>query len=179
MKPSQQPQTSDMINLLMQILQNQQWQMNQMMIIFMNFVCISSFTLTPSAVFITHITLVSLLSINNDWSYIKFPDPPLFNDDHNEYLVWKQKTLDKLLAEDWKYVKMGIQADYFWQHYINSCLDNNTAAKVLPWLDLNLNASMKKFWIFMDLQFKDNQLAEWTFSKLSSLRQKEEVWIYV
>ena len=31
----------------------------------------------------------------------------------------------------------------------------------------------------MNLQFKDNQLAEQTFSKLSSLRQKEEAQIYV
>ena len=38
---------------------------------------------------------------------------------------------------------------------------------------------MKEFWVFMNSQFKDNQLAEQALSKLSSLRQKEEVWIYV
>ena len=34
---------------------------------------------------------------------------------------------------------------------------------------------MKEFWVFMNSQFKDNQLAEQAFNKLSSLKQKEEV----
>ena len=38
---------------------------------------------------------------------------------------------------------------------------------------------MEEFWVFMDSQFKDNQFAKWALSKLSSLRQKEEVQIYV
>ena len=101
-----------MINLLMQMLQNQQQQMDQMMTTFMNFAHTFSFTLTPSAALITHTASVSSPSMNDDSSYIKFPDLLLFNGNCNEYLVWKQKTLDKLLAEDWKYVKMGIQADY-------------------------------------------------------------------
>ena len=117
--------------------------------------------------------------MNDDLSYIKFPDLLLFNSDCNEYLVWKQKIFDKLLTEDQKYVKMGIQADYFQQHYINSCLNNSTAVKMLPWLNLNPNASMKEFWAFINLQFKDNQLAEQALSKLSSLRQKEKAQIYV
>ena len=52
--------------------------------------------------------------MNNDLLYIKFPDLLLFNGDCNEYLIWKWKIFDKLLAEDWKYVKMGIQVDYLW-----------------------------------------------------------------
>ena len=74
---------------------------------------------------------------------------------------------------------MGIQADYLWQHYINSHLNNSTAAKVLPWLDLNPNASMKEFWAFINSQFKNNQLAKQAFSKLSSLKQKGEAQIYI
>ena len=70
------------------------------MTIFMNFVCTFSFTPTPSAVLITHNALVLSPLINNDLLYIKFPDLLLFNDDCNEYLMWKQKTLDKLLIED-------------------------------------------------------------------------------
>ena len=97
-----------MMNLLMQMLQNQQQQMNQMMTIFMNFAYTSSPTLTPLTAFITHITSVSSSLMNDDSLYIKFPDPLLFNDNCNEYLMWKQKTLNKLLAEDWKYVKMEI-----------------------------------------------------------------------
>ena len=113
------------------MLQNQQWQMNQMMMIFMNFVYTSLPTSTPSlAVPTTQTAPVS--SVNDKSLYIKFPDPPLFNDDCNEYLAWKWKTFDKLLAEDWKYAKMGTQADYLWQHYVNSQLNNSTAAKVLP-----------------------------------------------
>ena len=69
---------------------------------------------------------------------------------------------------------MEIQADYFQQHYINSQLNNSTVIKVLFWLNLNLSASMEKFWAFIDSQFKDNQLAEQALSKLSSLRQKEK-----
>ena len=159
-----------MMNLLMQMLQNQQWQMNQMMTIFMNFACTSSPTLTPSTVSITHTAPVPSPLINNNLSYIKFLNLLLFNGNYNEYLVWKWKILDKLLAEDQKYVKMGIQADYLWQHYINNCLDNSTAVKVLFWLNLNSNASMEEFWAFMNLQFKDNQLVEWALSKLSSLK---------
>ena len=75
------------MNLLMQMLQNQQQQINQMMTIFMNFVCTFSPTLTPSAVLITHTAPVSSSSMNDDSSYIKFPDPLLFNSDHNEYLI--------------------------------------------------------------------------------------------
>ena len=142
---------------------------------FMNFTHTFSPTPTPSPA----ATTTQTASVNDDSLYIKFPDPPLFNGDCNEYLVWKWKTFDKLLAENWKYVKMGIQADYLWQHYINSHLDNSTAVKVLPWLDLNLNVSMEEFWAFMNSQFKDNQLAEQALSKLSSLRQKEEAWTYV
>ena len=111
-EPSQQPQTSDMTNLLMQMLQNQQQQMNQMMTIFMNFAHTSSPTPTPPAALTTHTAPVPPPPMNDDLSYIKFPDLSLFNGNHNKYLVWKWKTLDKLLAEDWKYVKMGIQADY-------------------------------------------------------------------
>ena len=44
--------------------------------------------------------------MNNNSLYIKFPNPPLFNGDHNKYLTWKQKILNKLLAEDQKYAKM-------------------------------------------------------------------------
>ena len=127
------------------MLQNQQQQMNQMMMTFMNFAHIPSPILTPSTALTTHTASVSSPPINDDSSYIKFLDPLLFNDDCNEYLVWKWKTLDKLLAENWKYVKMGIQVDYLWQHYINNHLNNNTAAKVLPWLNLNPNASMEEF----------------------------------
>ena len=105
--------------------------MNQMMMMFMNFAHIFSSISTPSAVLTTHTASVLSSSMNNDLSYIKFPDPLLFNSNCNEYLVWKWKTLDKLLAEDWKYVKMGIQADYLWQHYINSHLNNNITVKVL------------------------------------------------
>ena len=89
MKPFQQLQTSDMMNLLMQMLQNQQQQMNQMMTIFMNFVCTFSSTSTPSAALITHNAPVSLSLMNNDLSYIKFPNLLLFNGNHNEYLMWK------------------------------------------------------------------------------------------
>ena len=138
------------------MLQNQQWQINQMMMIFMNFVYTSLPTSTPSAALITHTTPVSLLSMNNDLSYIKFLNPSLFNGNHNKYLAWKQKTLNKLLTKNQKYVKMEIQTDYLQQHYINSYLNNNTAAKVLPWLNLNPNTSMKEFWVFINLQFKDN-----------------------
>ena len=161
------------------MLQNQQWQMNQMMTTFMNFVCTPSPTPTPSAAPTTHTAPVSSSLMNDDLLYIKFPDLLLFNNDCNKYLVWKWKILNKLLAEDWKYVKMGIQTDYFQQHYINNCLNNSTAIKVLPWLNLNSNVSMKEFWAFMNSQFKDNQLAEQAFSKLSSLRQKKEAQIYV
>ena len=150
-----------------------------MMMIFMNFVCTSSSTPTPSAALITHITLVSLPSMNDDLSYIKFPDLLLFNNEHNKYLVWKWKIFDKLLTENWKYVKMKIQANYLWQYYINSHLNNSIAVKVLPWLNLNLNISMKEFWIFINSQFKDNQLTEWVFNKLSSLKQKGKVWTYI
>ena len=160
MKPSQQLQTSDMTNLLMQMLQNQQQQMNQIMTIFINFAYTPSPTLTPPAAPTTHTAPVPSPPMNNNSSYIKFPDLSLFNSNCNEYLIWKQKTLDKLLAKNQKYVKMKIQADYLQQHYINSCLNNNTAVKVLPWLNLNSNASMKEFWAFMNSQFKDNQLAE-------------------
>ena len=38
---------------------------------------------------------------------------------------------------------------------------------------------MEEFWVFMNSQFKDNQLAEQALSKLSFLRQKKEAWIYV
>ena len=38
---------------------------------------------------------------------------------------------------------------------------------------------MKEFWVFINSQFKDNQLAEQVLSKLSSLKQKEEAQIYV
>ena len=38
---------------------------------------------------------------------------------------------------------------------------------------------MKKFWIFINSQFKDNQFAEQALSKLSSLRQKEEAQTYI
>ena len=31
----------------------------------------------------------------------------------------------------------------------------------------------------MNLQFKDNQLTEWTLNKLNSLKQKRKAWIYV
>ena len=103
----------------------------------------------------------------------------LFNSNHNKYLAWKWKTLDKLLTENQKYVKMRIQTDYLQQHYINSHLDNNTATKVLPWLNLNPNISMEEFWAFMNSQFKDNQLAEQALSKLSSLKQKKKAQIYV
>ena len=141
-----------------------------MMIIFMNFVYTFSPTLTPSAVFITHNTSVLSSLMNDDLSYIKFPDSSLFNSNHNEYLIWKQKIFDKLLAENWKYIKMGIQVNYFQQHYINSHLNNNTAVKMFLWLDLNLNTSMKEFWVFMNSQFKDNQLTKQVLSKLSSLK---------
>ena len=158
----------------MQMLQNQQQQIDQMMTTFINFAHTPSPTPTPPAAPTTHTAPVPPPPINDDLSYIKFPDPPLFNGNHNKYLAWKQKILDKLLAEDQKYVKMEIQTDYLQQHYINSHLNNSTAAKVLPWLDLNPNASMKEFWAFMNSQFKDNQLTKQTLSKLSSLRQKEE-----
>ena len=149
MKPFQKPQTPDMTNVLMQMLQNQQQQMDQMMTTFINFAYTPSPTPTPpSAISTTQAAPASLMNDNS--LYIKFPDPPLFNGNHNKYLVWKQKTLDKLLAEDWKYVKMRTQADYLQQHYVNSWLNNSTAAKVLPWLDLNPSASMEEFWAFID-----------------------------
>ena len=116
----------------MQMLQNQQQQMNQMMTIFMNFAHTPSSTPTPSAALTTHTASVSSPSMNNDSLYIKFPDPLLFNGNCNKYLAWKWKILDKLLAEDQKYVKMGIQADYLQQHYINSHLNNSTVVKVFP-----------------------------------------------
>ena len=175
MESFQKSQTSNIINLLMQMLQNQQQQMNQIMVTFMNFTYTSSPILTPLLTAI----ITQTASANDDFLYIKFPDLPLFNDDCNEYLVWKWKTFDKLLTEDQKYIKMGIQADYLWQHYINSCLNNSTAVKMLPWLNLNSNASMEEFWAFMDSQFKDNQLAEQALSKLSFLKQRGEVWTYV
>lgn len=50
---------------------------------------------------------------------------------------------------------------------------------MLPWLNLNSSASIKEFWDFINSQFKDNQFAEQALSKLSSLRQKGEVWTYV
>ena len=87
MKLSQQSQTSDMMNLLMQMLQNQQQQMNQMMTIFMNFAHTPSPTPTPPAAPTTHNTPVPPPPMNNDSSYIKFPDPSLFNSNCNEYLV--------------------------------------------------------------------------------------------
>ena len=87
MKSFQQSQTLNMTNLLMQMLQNQQQQMDQMMTIFMNFVHTSSPTFTPSAALITHITPVSSSSMNNDLSYIKFPDLSLFNSNCNKYLA--------------------------------------------------------------------------------------------
>ena len=179
MKPSQQLQISNITNLLMQMLQNQQQQINQIMMTFMNFAHTSSPTPTSPAAPTTHTAPVSSPPMNNNSSYIKFLNLLLFNSNHNKYLVWKWKTLNKLLAENQKYVKMGIQADYLQQHYINSHLNNSTAAKVFLWLDLNSNASMEEFWAFMNSQFKNNQLAEWALSKLSSLRQKGEVWIYV
>ena len=179
MKSFQQPQTLNMINLLMQMLQNQQQQMNQMMTIFMNFAHTPSSTPTPSATLITHTASVPSSSMNNDLSYIKFLNPSLFNGDCNKYLVWKWKTLNKLLTEDQKYVKMKIQINYLWQHYINSHLNNNTAVKVLSWLNLNSNVNMKEFWAFINSQFKNNQLTEQALSKLSSLKQKEETQIYI
>ena len=175
---SQKSQTSDITNMLMQMLQNQQWQINQMMTTFMNFAYTPSPTPTPSSAALTT-QAASTSPANDDFLYIKFPDLPLFNNNHNEYLMWKQKTFDKLLTEDQKYAKMGTQADYLQQHYVNSWLNNSTAAKVLPWLDLNPSASMEEFWIFMNLQFKNNQLAEQALSKLNSLKQKEKPQIYV
>ena len=86
MKPSQKSQTLDMTNVLMQILQNQQQQINQMMIIFMNFAYTSSPTPTPSpAVFTTQ--AASALLANDNFLYIKFPDSSLFNGDCNKYLI--------------------------------------------------------------------------------------------
>ena len=147
--------------------------------IFMNFVCTFSFTSTFLAVFITHNTSISLSLINDNLLYIKFLDLLLFNSDYNKYLMWKWKIFDKLLVEDQKYVKIEIQADYFWQHYINNHLNNNIAVKVFLWLNLNSNASMEEFWVFINLQFKNNQLTEQIFNKLSSLKQKEKAQIYV
>ena len=144
----------------------------------MNFACTPSFTPTPSSVTPTTQT-TSASPANDNFLYIKFPDLSLFNGDHNKYLMWKQKTLNKLLAENQKYTKMGTQADYFWQHYVNNWLDNSTAAKMLPWLNLNSSASIEEFWVFINSQFKDNQFTEWALSKLSSLRQKGEAQIYV
>ena len=79
-----------------------------MMMIFMNFVYTSSSTPTPSAAFITHTALIPSSLMNDDLSYIKFLNLSLFNGDCNKYLVWKWKTFNKLLTENWKYVKMGI-----------------------------------------------------------------------
>ena len=70
------------------------------MTIFMNFVYTFSFTLTSSVTFTTHNTSVPSSLMNDEVLYIKFPDLSLFNNDYNEYLVWKQKTFDKLLVED-------------------------------------------------------------------------------
>ena len=136
----------------------------------MNFIYTPSPTFTPSAALTTHTASVSLSLMNDDLLYIKFLNLLLFNGNCNKYLMWKWKIFNKLLAENQKYVKIGIQTDYLWQHYINSCLNNNTAIKVLPWLNLNPNASIKEFWVFINSQFKDNQLTEWALSKLSSLR---------
>ena len=130
------------------------------MIIFINFVCTLSSTPTSSAVLITYTASVSLSLINDDSLYIKFLNSSLFNNNHNKYLIWKQKIFDKLLAENQKYVKMRIQADYFQQHYINSHLNNSTTVKALLWLNLNSNTSIEEFWIFINSQFKDNQLIE-------------------
>ena len=38
---------------------------------------------------------------------------------------------------------------------------------------------MEEFWAFINSQFKNNQFTEQALSKLSSLRQKEEVQIYI
>ena len=78
-----------------------------MMTIFMNFACTPSPPPTPLSAAPTRQSAPVALA-NDDSLYIKFPDPPLFNGDHNEYLMWKWKTLNKLLAENWKYAKMGI-----------------------------------------------------------------------
>ena len=75
-----------------------------MIIMFINFICTFSFTLTPSLTAIT----TQITSVNNDFLYIKFPNSLLFNDDCNEYLMWKWKIFDKFLIEDWKYVKIKI-----------------------------------------------------------------------
>ena len=77
------------------------------MMIFMNFAHTFSSTPTPPAAALIIQTALTSLT-NDDFLYIKFPDPSLFNGDCNKYLVWKQKIFDKLLAKNQKYVKMGI-----------------------------------------------------------------------
>ena len=75
-----------MTNVLMQILQNQQQQIKQMMTIFINFICTFSSTTTSPLTVLTMQT-ASVLLTNDNFLYIKFPDPPLFNDNHNKYLI--------------------------------------------------------------------------------------------
>jgi hypothetical protein len=96
----------------------------------------------------------------------RFPDPDTFDGDRKLYPTFRHKARSKLFNDARYFDTEQSKTSYIFQR-----LTGQAARVLLPWIERNIDCTMKEMWDFMDSRFKDPYAEERAMDKLNAARQ--------